>query len=172
MGSENKVVIILANHDFQDVEYSETAEALRSAGIDISIAAAVNEECKGTHGLEVSVDLALDEVDPNQFDAIVLIGGVGVEAYLHDDAVHSLLKSFKSADKIVAAICWAPAVLANAGVLLGKRATVWAGAIDDLISNGAQYTADPVTVDGKIVTANGPDSANQFGMTIAKLITG
>lgn len=172
MGSENKVVIILANHDFQDVEYSETAEAIRSAGIDVAIAAAVNEECKGIQGLEVSVDLALDEVDANQFDAIVVIGGVGVEAYLHDEAVHSLLKAFKDANKIVAAICWAPSVLANAGVLLGKKATVWSGAIDDLISNGAQYTAEPVTVDGKIVTANGPDSASRFGMTVAKMIAG
>lgn len=170
MGSENKVVMILANHEFQDTEYSEIHEALRSVGIDVVVAAAVNEECKGTNGLEVSVSLTLDEIDPSQYDGMILIGGVGIEGYLHDGSIHALAKSFLSLNKLLAATSWAPAILAYAGVLNGKRATSWSGAADDLTENGASYTGEPITIDGTVMTAIGPDVACDFGRAIANMI--
>lgn len=172
MGTDNNALIVLANHDFRDEEYLETFQALRDAGVETKIAANSNEDCRGVTGTTVSVDYTFDEIDPIQYSAIVLIGGVGIQPYLHDEALHKIIKDFVSAGKIVAAICWAPAILANAGVLSGKKATVWQGASEDLQKSGAAYTGESVTVDGNIITANGPDSASDFGFKLAEMIIG
>ncbi len=170
MGSDNIVLMVLANYEFRDEEYLDTLSALKDAGIETKIAALSNEDCKGIGGTLVSVDYTFDEIDMVQFSAIIFIGGLGVEDYLHDESVHSLAKTFHNNNKVVAAICWAPAILANAGVLSGKKATAWEGAKDVLMSSGAIYTGEQVTIDGKIVTANGPDAASKFGMAIAEMI--
>jgi protease I len=172
MGTDNNALIILANHDFRDEEYLETYQALRDAGVETKIAANSNEDCRGVTGTTVSVDYTFDEIDPIQYSAIVLIGGVGIQGYLHDDSLHKVVKDFMANGKIVAAICWAPAILANAGVLSGKKATVWQGASEDLDKGGAEYTAEAITVDGNIITANGPDAASQFGAKLAEMIIG
>lgn len=171
MESENSIAMVLANHEFRDEEYLDTMEALRSAGISVKIVAAINEDCIGTGGTEVGVDFTPDEIDSSQFEGIVFIGGVGIEGYLHDSDIHALAKGFYEAGKPVGAICWAPAILANAGVLQGKQATSWSGAQNDLIKGGATYTGTDVTIDGNIITANGPDAAMKFGRILAKVIT-
>jgi len=172
MDSDSSVLMVLANHEFRDEEYLDTYDALRSAGIAVKIAAAVNEECIGTGGTEVGVNFTFDEVDPSQYEGIVFIGGVGIEGYLLDDSVHALAKAFNSAGKPIAAICWAPAILANAGILSGKQATSWSGAKEDLERGGASYTGTDVVIDGNIITANGPDAAMKFGSTIARMVAG
>ncbi len=172
MGTDNNALIILANHDFRDEEYLDTSQVLREAGIAIKIAANSNEDCIGVTGTTVSVDFTLDEIDAAQFSAIVLIGGVGIQGYLHDDFLHKVIKDFVTNNKIISAICWAPAILANAGVLNGKKATAWQGAREDLEKGGATYTGESVTVDGNIITANGPDAASKFGAVIAEMIMG
>jgi protease I len=73
-------------------------------------------------------------------------------------------------DKILAAICIAPAILAHGGVLKDKRATVWKSQAQALKANAAIYTAKPVQIDGKIITADGPKSAHIFGRKIAELL--
>jgi protease I len=170
MGTESTVLFVLANQDFRDEEYLETKAALDEAGISSKVAALSNENCKGVGGATVSVDYTFDEVNVSEFSAIIFVGGVGVEKYIHSSGTHALAKMFLEAGKVVAAICWAPAILANAGVLRGRMVTAWDGAKDDLIANGAHYTAESVTVDGNIITADGPDSAIEFGQKIAAML--
>jgi len=167
MEGENVVLFVLANTDFKDEEYQDTKAVLDEAGIASKVAATSNEDCKGTTGSTVSVDYTFDEVNLSEFLAIIFIGGTGAEKYIHNTGAHALAKAFLDAGKIVAAICWAPAILANAGILKDKEATVWEGAKEDLITNGAHYTAETVTVDGNIITADGPDAATEFGNAIA-----
>lgn len=172
MGSENKVLVVLATQDFQDTEYNETVEALKAAGVDIAIGAVEGEECKGGDGTEVAVEVLVRDADATQFQGVVLIGGSGVEDYLHDADIHAFANSMNKLGKIVAAICWAPAILANAGILNGKKATAWSGAAKVLAENGADYVEESVVVDGNIITANGPDASTGFGQAIAKAIVG
>lgn len=171
MDSDNEVVIFLANNDFQDEEYLDTTKVLEQLDIGYKISAVEPGECKGVNGLILDADLSIDEIITGDFAGIIFIGGTGIEQYLKDSSVHNLAKSFIDAEKVVAAICWAPAMLALAGILRGKKATVWSGGRDDLIIGQAIYTAEPVTIDGKIITANGPDSATAFGEAVAKAIT-
>ena len=78
--------------------------------------------------------------------------------------------NFNKQNKIIAAICIAPVTLANAGILNGKKATVFPSGKNDLIRNGAKYTGDSVTVDGNIITANGPMAAEAFGKKIVEML--
>jgi protease I len=172
MEGENVVLFVLANQDFKDEEYQDTKAVLDEAGMTSKVAAISNEDCKGTTGSTVSVDYTFDEINTSEFIAIIYIGGTGAEKYIHSSGAHALAKMFLEAGKVVAAICWAPAILANAGILKEKEATVWEGAKDELTTNGAHYTAEAVTVDGNIITADGPDSATEFGQKIVAMLTG
>lgn len=172
MESENQVVFFLANKDFRDDEYTAIKDVLGQFDIGSKIVAVEPGECIGVAGLLLTVDYTADEVNVEQFGGIIFVGGTGCEQFLHDTAVHALAKSFLDSGKIVSAICWAPAMLGIAGLLNGKKATVWDGAKDDLIKGGAEYTAERVTVDGKIITGDGPDAATAFGQAVAKAIVG
>ena len=79
-------------------------------------------------------------------------------------------KKFFEDKKLVSAICVAPAILANAGILKDKKVTGWSGVKEVLEANGAIYTGRPVQVDGNIITADGPSSAQEFGETIAQSV--
>jgi len=170
MGSENEVLIVIPCVEFQDAELSGVEDALSEASIGIKMASSGANECRGVAGRTIMPDYTFDDLDPERFDAVIFIGGPGAESYLHDQGAHGLAKSFVALGKVVAAICWAPAILANAGILNGKNATCWDGAKNDLIKGGANYTGKSVEVDGNVVTANGPDAAMLFGQEIAKLL--
>ena len=170
MGSENQVLIILPNNEFQDAEYKALIDALSEASIESKIAAMSMNECIGIGGMRLMPSYTLDDVDSNMFDGVILIGGPGTEDYIHEDLVHQVAKNFLKEKKLVAAICWAPSILAYAGVLRGVEATVWEGARDDLVKNGANYRESPVVISGNIITANGPDAAEKFGQAVARYI--
>lgn len=170
MNTDSQVIIFVANNEFQDEEFNVVKEELESADIGIKIVAPEKDECHGVNGTIAEPDYTSDEVNADDFLGVVYIGGPGTDKLLDHTGAQELAITFAKAGKVVAAICWAPAILAKAGVLQGKRATVWSGAKDDLIKGGSQYTAELVTVDGNIVTADSPDSAGAFGQAIAKII--
>jgi protease I len=113
---------------------------------------------------------ALDEVVPEEFDAIVFVGGAGASVFFDDLDAHRLAKTMHAQGKVVAAICVAPSILARAGLLSRKNATAFASQRDDLVAHGAVWTGANVQVDGSIVTANGPAAAQDFGLAIADLL--
>jgi protease I len=169
-----KALLVIAPRNFRDEEYSETKRALEEAGIKVKTAS-LERECTGMFGTRVSADLMLREARSEDFDAMVLIGGSGALVYKEDAELHELLKKFESEGKVIGAICIAPTVLARAGILRGKKATVWTSAFDksgarEIKSYGASYLPQPVVRDGKIITADGPTSAAQFGKEIARAL--
>lgn len=130
------------------------------------------EECHGKLRGTVQADIALRDIDVTQYDRIAFIGGPGAKAYDADlDALRIAREAF-AAKKPLGAICIAPRILASAGVLEGKRATVWnldgeqGGFLED---HGAQYVLKSVVSDGMIVTADGPAVAEEFGKALASL---
>lgn len=171
MGNDNEVLIVISCIEFQDSELSGVKKALSEASIGVKIAAVGANECRGVSGTIAIPDFTLDDVDIERFDGIVFIGGPGIENYLHDQSVQNIARGFFESKKLVSAICWAVAILANSGILLGKSATSWDGAKKDLQKGGATYTGKPITVDGNIITANEPDSAIAFGQEIVKYLT-
>ena len=111
-------------------------------------------------------------IEPEDYDAFVLIGGPGALT-LESAHVFSLLKKAYQAGKIIAAVCIAPVLLAKAGLLHLKRATVWNddGLQSPILSReGALYSTESVVRDGTIITGNGPLAAVEFGRTIADAV--
>jgi len=173
MSNEKRVLMVIAPHDFQDHEYFDTKESLISMRINVDTASARAGSCISTHGKTVVVSLGLESVDQHLYDGIVFVGGSGVEELFQNQKALDLASEFYQTEKIVAAICWAPVILVKAAVLgAGKKATCWEGAKNDLITAGVQYLEEDVVVDRKIITAEGPTVAHQFGQAIAHALLG
>lgn len=168
-----RVLMIIAPENFRDEELFYPKEELERAGVGVTVASSRTGEAKGKLGARVKPDLKLDQVKAGDYDAVIFVGGSGSEVYFNDRQALSIAgEAFKKGKKICA-ICIASVILANAGVLKGKRATVWNGEyIEKIESKGATYTGKPVEVDGNVITANGPAAAREFGRTIAKAIKG
>jgi protease I len=109
-------------------------------------------------------------VKAKDFDAILLVGGVGSNKFWHNEIVHDLVREASKAGKVISAICLAPVTLANTGILAGKRATAYPSAESFLKWKGATYTGNSVEVDGNIVTANGPEAAEEFAQAVARMV--
>lgn len=169
-----KVLIVIAPIGFQDYEYEKTKEVLEQSGIQTVTASKTSGKCQGAFGREAEAELGLSEIDVSQFDGISVIGGGGcLKAFSEDPEIIELVKNFSLRGKIVAAICIAPVVLAQAGILAGKKATVWN---DDgkqapkIEKYGAKFIDEDIVADENVITANGPKAAENFGKKIAEAI--
>ncbi len=164
--SEKKVVMIIAPENFRDEELLEPKSVLEGYGAKVDIASTV-EEAKGMLGATAKVDVNLSDVSVDEYDAIVFVGGSGSSIYFNDEKAISIAREAYDKGKITAAICIAPSTLANAGILEGKKATSYSSESSNLKEKGAVYTGTSVEKDGKIITADGPSSAREFGEAIA-----
>ena len=117
----------------------------------------------------MKVDQAIADIKLDQFDAIVVVGGMGaVTCLMADEHLRSLLVAANTSNKVVSAICVGPAVLARAGVLRNREATCYSDktVVGILKMNGATYIDRTVIVSGKIVTGNGPNAAKEFATKV------
>lgn len=167
---DKSILIIISNYDFNEIEYSVPKSIFEENNIHVKVASLDGGKCFGAKGLVVEADLSITEVDAFDFDAVVFVGGSGVELYFDNIKTLDLVREFNYAAKPIGAICLAPVVLAKAGVLRGRKATVWNGAVNKIELVGATYTAEKVTVDKNIITADGPDAASEFANKIVEMI--
>lgn len=165
-----KAVLVIAQNNFSDQEFLDTKKALDRQEIAVKVAAQTRNKAIGKLGTEIKPDLAIAEIEINDFDALVFIGGRGARDYFDSQAVLKLVNNFKKAGKILAAICIAPSILANAGALMGKTVTAFPTEEENLRNRGADYTGMDVEVDGNVITADGPAAAKEFGEKIAYLL--
>ena len=168
--SGKKILMIIAPDGFRDEEFLEPKQVFESANAEVTVASKGVKVAKGKLGATADVDIDISEVDALKYDAVVFIGGPGSIVYFNDTAAQKIAKDAYSADKVVAAICIAPSILANAGVLKGHKATCFSSESENINQKSAGYTGDPVTVDGKVVTGNGPGAATKFANEIVKLL--
>jgi protease I len=164
------ILMILPHRDFRDEEYREPRRIFEGKGATITVASSSLEVAKGALGAQVKPDLLLKDVAVGDYDAIVFIGGPGAQEYWDDPVAHAVAQEAVAQGKVLAAICIAPATLAKAGVLQGKKATTFSSEVEELKAYGANYTGASVERDGLIVTANGPQAAAEFAEEIAKAL--
>ncbi len=168
-----KALFIIAQKDYQDHEYGASKKVLEDAGIEVITASKQVGICHGAFGAETEATVAIAEVNVSEYDAIVFIGGAGAVNYQQDVQAHLTAQEAINRGKILGAICIAPTILAYADVLEGKKATVWnqdGKQAEILVKNGATFVDEPVVVDGKIITANGPPAAEEFGKKILEML--
>ena len=173
---QNKqIATVIAQQDFRDEEYFLPRAIFEAAGFEVKTVSLNRGEAIGAFGSMVEVDLALDDVKAADYAAVVFVGGDGMEKLMDNRELRKLAKAAVKQDRVVAAICIGPAVLAKAGVLQGKRATVWASegdqtAVEILRDNGAQYVPEVVVIDGNIITARDVNASRKFGEEIVRIL--
>jgi protease I len=168
MGLKILVLMVLAQNGFRDEEYLRTKAVLEKAGYQVVTCSQKIGNAYGKLGAVVKVDVALSDVKTKDYGAVVFVGGPGIYGYFRDKTVLDLARNAYREGKVVGSICAAGSILAYAGILKGKKATVFPTEADTLKKNGADYLGLTVVVDGKIVTANGPEAAEEFGRALVK----
>ena len=162
------VLMIVAPERFRDEELFDTQAELAQAGHQTIVASTRAGLCPGSRGGQVMAELTLDQVHCGDYAAVVFVGGGGSKLLFDNADAQRIAQGMAQDGKVVAAICLAPVILANAGVLAGRQATVAGTEAATIAAHGAHYTGPGVTVDENIVTANGPKSSRQFGRRIAQ----
>ena len=166
-----KLLMVVAPERFRDEELFETKAELDAAGHETILASTRRGICTGSRGGSFHSRLTIDKVNTDDFDGVVFVGGGGSKLLFANEAAKQIAQAMHGQGKLVAAICLAPVILANAGVLAGRKATVAGTEAKTLEMKGATYTGPGVTVDGSIVTANAPKRSRLFGQTINEVLT-
>ncbi len=171
MAIQNKsILIVLPAENFNEQEFLGTKNTLVKSGLNIFIASDAHSVCTGVQGLKVRADVNFFNLHVSNFAGIVFIGGPGVLNYWNNVFLRNISRKFYESNKIVAAICSAPVILARAGLLNEKEATCFPNDKNELESEGAIYIERNVVVSGKIITAQGPHAAIEFGNKIIEVL--
>jgi len=165
-----KVLVPLAD-GCEELEAVTIIDLLRRAGIEVVSAGLNPGVVKASRGVQLVPDLTLDSALQDEYDMVVLPGGMPGAAHLKSDPrILRLLKDMAAAGKYTAAICAAPMVLAEAGVLEGRQATSYPSFLDAL--PGVTVSAAAVVQDGKVLTSRGPGTAMDFALALIETLAG
>ena len=165
-----KVYMFLAN-GFEDVEALIPLDVLRRGGVDVKTVSITGSlVAESAHGVKIEADLMFEDADVTDADLLMLPGGMPGASNLNEhEGVKEALKEQAIEGKLVSVICAAPLVLGGLGLLAGKRATCYPGFEETLA--GAEYTHDLCTVDGNIITGEGPAAAFPYAYTLLAMLT-
>ncbi len=171
-----KIAVIVASKDFRDEEYFIPCQVFKEEGAEISVFSDKKGPIIGSYGGEAEAEYTLKEFTPKSFAAVVFIGGPGAMRFLDNKEGYQIAREAKETGTLLAAICISPLILARAGVLKGVEATVWSSSLDQspvkiLKEKGGVYKGEAVVQDGKIITANGPEAAEDFAKKIISVLT-
>lgn len=164
----SKRVLCLLNDGFEEIEVVTPVDVLRRAGVKVVIAAMGAMTATGRGGIRIEGDVALSDVEPASFDLLFIPGGPGVGDLRGDGRAARLAKDFAAAGKPVAAICAAPLILMDAGLLVGKRFTAYHSVREEL-GGGLD---ERVVEDGDIITSRGAGTALDFALALVNRLAG
>ncbi|MCX9009553.1 MAG: type 1 glutamine amidotransferase [Candidatus Methanoperedens sp.] len=160
--------LMISTDNFEDLELFYPLHRLKEEGVTVELASKKGGPITGKHGYSIGVDLTLDEVNPGEYDILVLPGGRAPEKVRLEERALEIARFFFRENKPVGAICHGVQILVSAGVMEGRRATCYIGIRDDLKLAGARYEDKEVVVDGNLVTSRNPDDLYAFGRELVK----
>ena len=161
-------VAFIMDEMFEDSEFRQPDERGREAGHEpVVIGLEKGKRIEGKKGKETaSTDVGIDEVRPEEFDALVIPGGYSPDKIRANDAMVRFTRSIYEAGKPVAAICHAGWMLAEADVVRGRTVTSWPSIKTDLVNAGANWVDQEVVEDGNLITSRKPDDLEAFSKTL------
>jgi len=168
-----KVLLVVAHEGFQHIEYGEPKRLLQGAGFDVMTASNKSGPATGDDESVTDVHCTLDEVKVGDYEGIFFIGGPGAMEHLDNEKSYTIARNAVEAHVPLGAICVSTRILAKSGVLKGHQATGWDGDGELLPlyqQHGVNYVKSDVVIDDAIVTAVGPNAAEEFGREILKLL--
>lgn len=166
------MVAILLGTGFEESEVIVPTDLLRRAGVEVALVGLNGRQVTSSHNVTMTADLALEELDRDQVDMLMLPGGLGgVEAISSDMRAQALIQYCYDHGRWLAAICAAPTILANLGMLDRRNAVCYPG-MEDLMGSAVVRKGSPVVVDGHIVTGEAAGSAFAFGLKLVEILKG
>ncbi len=166
------LVLVPLAPGFEELEAITIIDLLRRAGIEVVSAGLVPGPVRASRATIHIPDTDLDAALSRDYDMVVLPGGLpGADHLAADPRIIALLQRMAGQGRFTAAICAAPKVLANAGILAGKRATAYPGVLEALKLTNTTLVDVPVSRDGQVVTSRGPGTAMDFALTLIELLT-
>lgn len=167
-----KVLVPLAD-GCEELEAVTLIDLLRRAGIEVVVAGLKPGIVKASRGVLLVPDMTLDLALQDSYDMVVLPGGMPGATHLKEDPrILDLIRRMAATGKYMAAICAAPIVLLEAGVLAGKQATCYPGILDAMNPPDVCVSPAPVVVDGPVITSRGPGTAMDFALTLIEMLAG
>lgn len=164
------ILLILAAKDFSEDEYLNVKYVLERKGYNIFIASDSYSVCTGNRGMKVRPDVSFYNMNPSNFAALLIIGGDGIRKYRGNENALRIIRGFNDSRKVMGAICAAPLLLADAGVLNFKKVTCFDADRKEIEKKGIEFSEEPCVRDGKIITAQNPQAAGQFAETVIAAI--
>jgi protease I len=173
---KGKKVAILAADMFERVELEEPRKALEDAGAEVQIVSIEDGKIQGFDHFdpanEVKVDRTVEEASPDDYDALMIPGGVGNPDLLRgDENAVSFVRGFHESGKPMAVICHGPWMLVESGVVRGKRVTSWPTLETDIRNAGGEWVDEEVVVDGNVVTSRKPDDIPAFNREMLRIFS-
>lgn len=167
-----KTIFVFLAEGFEEIEALTPVDVLRRAGLSVQTVSIMDEQAvAGAHGVSVLADKMFAEINPEDAEMILLPGGLpGATNLDAHEGLSRMILEFADAEKPLAAICAAPLVLGNRGLLQGKKATCYPGF--ETYLQGAEYTAALVEQDGNVITGKGPGAAMEFAFAIVEKYCG
>ncbi|HIF50084.1 MAG TPA: DJ-1/PfpI family protein [Thiotrichaceae bacterium] len=166
----HKVLVPLAQ-GCEELEAVTIIDLLRRAQIEVITAGLDSQNITASRGVVIIADTDLDTALKDDYDMIILPGGLpGADHLGNDQRIKHILIKMKNSGKFTAAICAAPKVLANAGILDNKKATSYPGFLDE--AKNTEISNDAVVTDGKVITSRGPGTAMDFALTLIESLEG
>lgn len=164
------MIYVFVGAGFEEIEAITAVDILRRAELDVKTVGVGSKTVVGAHGIAIVCDLTLEQSSPEDLQMIVLPGGMpGTLSLEHSPDVCGYIDFAVQNSIPIGAICAAPSILGHRGALNGRRATCYPGFEDQLI--GCDYTGSELEIDGDIITADGPASAQKFALAlVAKLL--
>lgn len=163
-----KRVLCILENGFEEIEAITPVDLLRRAGVDVVMAGVSGLEVTGKCGIRLMADTLLGDVSGNDFDALFLPGGPAVMGLRGNAWILDLIRKFHREEKLIAAICAAPLLLKDAGILEGVNFTAHfstAGELPDLLDVRSVY-------DGRLLTSRGAGTALEFGLALVEMLMG
>lgn len=164
--------LIISADNFEDSELLEPYNHLNKLGVEIEIASLQRGKIVGKKGAEVDVNKSLEEINPEEYDLLVLPGGKAPAVLRHNEQAKKIARHFIETNKPVFAICHGPQILISAGVMKGRRATAYRSVLPELKSAGAITEDKEVVVDGNLVTSRQPSDIPAFLKEITRVVKG
>lgn len=167
-----KKIAMLLGKRYQDEEAGVPLDFFRARGAQVDVISISKGELQGLYRRRtIDVDRIVEEVDTTEYDALIIPGGRSPAWLRKSEAAVRFVREFYESGKPLAAICHGPQILAEAGVLKGKRITGYHKIKEEMLKAGALFYDEPVIVDGNLVTSREPGDLDVFNETLLKLIS-
>jgi protease I len=166
----SKVLLVMPHDRFRDEEYKAVTETLNNEGHEVAIGSSHHSEAQGLFGMLVKPDVNVSFVESTDYDAVIFIGGHGIDEYINNSAVLMLVRNYFSENKVIGALGRAVEILAYSGVISGRKVTCDISTITKVQSSGAYYTGRLVEKDGNLITGTGVEASQEFAESVLYIL--